>query len=193
MKKQAAILALASLTSLSAYATSSNDVYFDMGNIQDFGFEETFHAITRGETWGGISNIKIKVDHWGMLTIKADRTNSQQVADDFKAAAMGSYEFGSGSNAIAPQMLNFMIEGNMYLKADGEDITCEGMLLGQGSERHSGIVHNIWWISAHGMIQNGAHVGRVLCQTASGRHAVVYFSDGSDVNRFNVQANIYPW
>ena len=140
----------------SAYAAapqpSPNDFFFDALDFKvenGSGFDVTGHAITNGQTFGGVN---VNVDTGTLndihIVVSASRENSAPVADWFRNLVDAGGAIASITSAKFPSALNFAVSGDLTLKAGAITAVCKGVVIAQG---HTWLIRNNWWVGGLSM------------------------------------------
>jgi hypothetical protein len=152
--KQAAIgLAALLLTTFAATAATQHDnyVYFALAGVQYFNFAPFAINITKGQPYGGTTSGVSQPGKQGYILIKAGRKGSHGVAQWFQEQVGAGQTLVCNSTSTFPDKLNFAEEGSLYMQVGGKTITCDNILVAQGSPFEN------WWMGGPNMA--GAHIG----------------------------------
>jgi hypothetical protein len=152
--KQAAIGLAALLTAtFTATAATQHDnyVYFALAGVQYFFYAPIAVNITKGQPYGGTTSGVSQAGTQGYILVKAGRKGSHGVAQWFQQQVGAGQTLVCNSTATFPKELNFALEGSLTMQVNDKTITCDNILVAQGSPFEN------WWMGGPNMA--GAHIG----------------------------------
>lgn len=161
-----------------------NDVILDIAGISDVTFVLNDYSITTNQPWDGISTKKQSESQW-VITARAGRKGSSDVADWFRKKTDGGLVAGCDSYDITPTDLNFAFLGDLSFKRNGKNLTIFNVTLGQG---HNSKGRNNWWIGIRETAVYEVEGGKNVAQKIN-----VFIKAGTDisVNVFTITLTDY--
>lgn len=147
---------------------TNNVILFTLNGFPN-GFQLTGYKVSSGQPWGGVttSSTQYEGEPAFIVTAKAGRHKTTDVADWFKDQVGGGQMLGAKSSSSSPDQLNFAICGNLTFGDGFEQFT----RLGQGNDS----VENDWWVGGPAYNQKG-NVGGMAALCTTGQSQTVGFT-----------------
>lgn len=128
-----------------------NKFTLKMVGLSDFKFtvgdtKNVDYNITKGQPWSGVTTIT--KDDSAIITVKAGRKKSSDVAKWFKEATGNGSAIGCQTIDKLPSKLNFACKGTMSFTHGGKSYSGVDIIIAQGS---TAALRNNWWIGGPNM------------------------------------------
>ncbi|PHS05739.1 MAG: hypothetical protein COA88_11775 [Kordia sp.] len=160
--------------------THDNEFSLNMSGIANFKFTVDKYSIADGGDWDGVTT-ETK-DGKGVITVKASRNSSSEVANWFSDQLKQGSCLGCSSSSSLPKKLNFAFVGTMSFEHTNKTYTLNNVLIAQG---HS--TRNTWWLGGLEMSGMDTPVaGMILSPTNTPLAKVSFATIATQISEMNM-------